>query len=458
MYASQMRRHLLAVLAIAASAACTGSKDKSNESTQDPFVESVSPVSATAGEVVTISGESFGDLEPGTSAVRVGGIDATVDTWTDESIAAVVPAGAFPGSREITVVTEAGTSNAIDFTVVLPKALYVNDDLNNDNRVEAFSLSSSGVATPIAGSPWLQNVAGPGAGGYAQSLALHAGTRRMVTSSAERLYSFDIDPTTGGLSTSGTLVLTGSPYLYGVTVAAGGTRVYAADFGSGEIHGAAIAPDGSLSNLPGTPFAAGAVGGSSGIAMSLDETYLYVNNESTGDIFGFLVGANGSLAELAGSPYTQPASSFAFARAPDANRYYVSIPAYITALEPDASGNLVENVSLRETMTAAAWLGFSGDGSRLFAVTSADELYVFDVATSGELVAVAGSPFTISGLIQARVVCANQDGSRLLVKGSSAEAGIHIYTVSAAGVPTEVPGSPFDIQTGTNASGAAFSF
>jgi len=72
-----------------------------------PTAAHFSPAAAARGDTIVISGGDFGD-EAG--AVTIGGFDAEIGTWTDESVEAVVPSGASNGWQAVTVTTEGGTS------------------------------------------------------------------------------------------------------------------------------------------------------------------------------------------------------------------------------------------------------------------------------------------------------------------------------------------------------------
>lgn len=444
-------------------AACSG--EKGEDSTAAPVIDSVSPAIATAGTDVTIAGENFGS----DGIVSFGSVSATTQSWTATSIVATVPSGAFPGARDVEVTTPlGGGSNAFAFTVVLPRAIYVNDDIppaTGPNSIEALAVSATGVVTDIAGSPRVQGVDGPGYGGLdGGTLALAESTRRVITTGFGTLTSWDIEPVTGALTSAGTIALGGN-YLFGVVASADGTRAYAADFDNSRVFGVAIAANGALSALPGSPYDAGALAGTARLALSMDGTRLYASNESAvGPLHGYDIAGDGSLTALAASPYTQPDRTYTFARAPDADRWYLGNDNYIAAYVPDAEGDLSENVALRELMPGNAYLAFDGAGDRLFALTDATpvpneaDLYVFDVAASGELVAVSGSPFTLLGFpTAATIVHASADGAFVLLKDTD-QAAIHVYSVDGGGLPTEVAGSPFAIETASEASGLALTF
>lgn len=73
-----------------------------------PKVTNVQPPSVSVGSQVTIAGSDFGWTQ-GTSAVHVNGITASVQSWSDSAITAVVPAASGP-SASLTVVTPVGAS------------------------------------------------------------------------------------------------------------------------------------------------------------------------------------------------------------------------------------------------------------------------------------------------------------------------------------------------------------
>jgi YD repeat-containing protein len=76
-----------------------------------PAITGVSPASGAVGAVVTISGNNFGS--PG--SVTFNGTQASVNSWSATSIAAVVPSGATTGN--IVVFTSGVNSNGVSFTV-----------------------------------------------------------------------------------------------------------------------------------------------------------------------------------------------------------------------------------------------------------------------------------------------------------------------------------------------------
>lgn len=82
-----------------------------------PNITAISPSNAYVGDTITISGSSFGATQAG-STVTIGGVNASVASWSDTSIQAVVPGGASSGSASVTV--NGTASSTQPFTVNAP--------------------------------------------------------------------------------------------------------------------------------------------------------------------------------------------------------------------------------------------------------------------------------------------------------------------------------------------------
>ena len=88
-----------------------------------PQVSNLSPASGPAGTVITISGSSFGGAQ-GSGIVSIGGISATVGSWTDTVIRATVPAQVPVGNVNITVTAGSGSSSNTVAFAVTPGAIF----------------------------------------------------------------------------------------------------------------------------------------------------------------------------------------------------------------------------------------------------------------------------------------------------------------------------------------------
>ncbi|MBK7977514.1 MAG: S8 family serine peptidase [Deltaproteobacteria bacterium] len=83
-----------------------------------PHIYFLSPSGGAVGDTVTLNGASFGATQ-GTGTVRFNGVAAAVTSWNDTSIVATVPSGLPTGVNAVTVTNPSGTSNSVDFNVLV---------------------------------------------------------------------------------------------------------------------------------------------------------------------------------------------------------------------------------------------------------------------------------------------------------------------------------------------------
>ncbi|MGZ8476045.1 MAG: PKD domain-containing protein, partial [Candidatus Limnocylindria bacterium] len=113
---------------------------------------------------------------------------------------------------------------------------------------------------------------------------------------------------------------------FAVAVSPDGAHLYVANSSSDDVSAFAIAADGSLTPVAGSPFATGG-SGSFGLALAPDGRHLYATNASSDDISAFALAPGGGLEPVAGSPFSLPAgagSPMAGAVTPDSSRLYVA--------------------------------------------------------------------------------------------------------------------------------------
>ncbi len=79
-----------------------------------PHIASVLPPTGSAGSLVTISGSGFGSV---TGLVKIGGMQASVESWSPDAIVAQVPSLSNAGLAEVAVITSVETSNSGHFSV-----------------------------------------------------------------------------------------------------------------------------------------------------------------------------------------------------------------------------------------------------------------------------------------------------------------------------------------------------
>jgi hypothetical protein len=79
-----------------------------------PEIASLDPTSGAIGVPVTVTGKNLATAQ----SVSFGNISSPVATKTETSVVTVVPPGLTPGDLTVTVKTDGGTSNTLDFTVL----------------------------------------------------------------------------------------------------------------------------------------------------------------------------------------------------------------------------------------------------------------------------------------------------------------------------------------------------
>lgn len=156
----------------------------------------------------------------------------------------------------------AGAATGIDCNCASSR-LYVGADYATGGvptfAVDAFSIGSTGVLTPIAGSPFF------GAGG--PSVLLSPSNRKLFASGLSSGISvFDVGPD-GSLS-----VIPGSPFPAGlgtdsIAINKSGRFLYTADVTSHSIFALHIGANGALTPVPGSPFSSGALDGPLGVTV-----------------------------------------------------------------------------------------------------------------------------------------------------------------------------------------------
>jgi 6-phosphogluconolactonase (cycloisomerase 2 family) len=231
--------------------------------------------------------------------------------------------------------------------------LYVNNN-GSPNVISAFHFNSAGTLTPVPGSPFPTG----GTGGVC----------------------FDIGSTR--------------------TIHPSGGRLYATNFGSGNVSGFNIANDGSLTPVPGSPFPMSAGGNPIGVAASANGQFLFVGRDffppGTG-IDVFQINADGSLTLVPGSPFG------------------VGGGAGFDVLFDARRKNVISDVN-------------------------DNEVSVFTAANTGALVPISGSPFTTPTSNNYKMALGSQ-GSCLFVAGGNS-GSVSAMQVARDGSLSNAPGSP----------------
>src|SRR5262249_28709694 len=158
--------------------------------------------------------------------------------------------------------------------------------------------------------------------------------------------------------------------------------------------------------VPGSPFPAGGIGDLS-LAVSQDDKFLFCGTAS--GVSSFTIAADGSLSPVPGSPFALGITRGSLRVSPDGKFLFASIPS-----SPGSGFIAVASISSNGALTAITGSPFSGTGpgalagidincagTLLFATsvsTGPAIVNVFNVGANGALSGIPGSPFTFGGL------------------------------------------------------------
>jgi 6-phosphogluconolactonase (cycloisomerase 2 family) len=407
---------------------------------------------------VTVTGLSYGEsitLQDNGADDLVRSVNGTANFSTPLDYAATyaVTISAPPATQSnCTVASGGGTiTGPVNIAVNCPHFAYVSNEVDGslsiyqiDNATGALVASGSPFATiaspyfvttapnlPIA---YVTSIVGGGIGAYNLDVTTGALSANATFASGVESYGIAFDPagsfaflpnfSSGNVAVfavnSGTGALSeigGSPYAAGtnpdaIAVTPDGKFVYVPSGLGGNLFGFAIAVDGSLTGVPGSPVALGGAGGLAGLAIDPTGKYLYIGGNTTSNVYGYSInGVSGALSVIAGSPFAGGVNPSSISIHPNARFLYVAN--YGSA-----------NVS-----------GYTIDSS------------------SGTLSAMAGSPFAVG--INPESLTIGPTGQFAYVVNSrhgASPAGpgtVSVFGVDpTSGVLSEIAGSPF--PAGTN--------
>jgi sugar lactone lactonase YvrE len=219
-------------------------------------------------------------------------------------------------------------------------------------NITVYSIAANGALSPVPGSPF---PAGPG--GFPDGIKVTADGKFLAVArpNAPNVVSMFSISATGGLTP-----VPGSPFPAGGTGVATGVDcncnsnhlfVGEANPGSTIVSVQAIALNGALSPIPGSPFI-GPGSNSNVVLLSPDDSKLFVSNQNSNTVTAFSVAASGALTLVPGSPFPAPGS-----------------------LEPSG-------------------MATNQAGTFLYSAALNNEINGFSIAPSGALTSVPGSPFS----------------------------------------------------------------
>ena len=287
--------------------------------------------------------------------------------------------------------------------------VYTDNDPFGPNSVTAFSIAGNGALTNIG----TFATGGTGAGG-----GFFASNRARTCTVGNRLYvandgnssvtGFDINPFTGSLS-----LVPGSPFATGGAAGLGisldcipnGQFLIAANGGSNNITVFSVAGNGALTPVVGSPFAAGGFG-PDGIKVAPNGQFLSVALADSDQIGMFRIAANGALTPAPGSPFASPATgqvagvdvncASTFLYGAQANSGGTNVDVF--SIGPNGALTLVQT-SNNPGVGNNSNVGVLSPNDQFLFVSNQDtnSVTAFNVAANGTLSLVAGSPFFGTG-------------------------------------------------------------
>ncbi|MBL8941725.1 MAG: hypothetical protein JNK45_01205, partial [Myxococcales bacterium] len=211
-----------------------------------------------------------------------------------------------------------------------------------------------------------------------------------------------------------------------------------------------VADDGTLAEIPGSPFA---TGGDSSFnhhpnAVVNCGPYLYAANFNSGNIAGFSVAGDGSLSVLAGSPF--PSAGVVSVACTSSFLYASNFGTSVERFSIDGAGALA---SLGTTDAGPSTLGMTLNEAtgRLVVAGWSSSVNVFDIDGAGNLTAVPGSPFNTGGSNHSASI--SPDGALVATEGNNA---VNLFVVADDGSLSPAVGSPFVDPTGCETVGLAW--
>jgi 6-phosphogluconolactonase len=265
----------------------------------------------------------------------------------------------------------------------------------------------------LAGSPFSTQGSGGGGNGFdsARRIAISLDGKFLFPSNAgsSDISSFSVDSATGILT-----LIAGSPFSTGgsgadgisLAVSPDGRFLYASNASSGNISVMQV-NNGAL-QLSGSPVPVAAGTFPVDLQVTADGKYLAVTiaSLSGGFIAMYNIAAHGSLSQIPGSPFADGNPQGRFTDSLDincaANRLFVlnnsGLP-LIDVFSINSSGALspIPNSPFTTLGTGGGALYLSPDETRLFVGNQQNSISVFSVAMDGSLLLVPNSPFAASG-------------------------------------------------------------
>jgi len=309
----------------------------------------------------------------------------------------------------------------------------------SSGNVSAYSISSGGGLSPVAGSPFA---------------AEHGPIGVAVTPNGEHLYVTNVNSENVSAyliaANGGLTPILGSPFAtgaepWGVAASPDGKHLYVVNRGSSSVSAYSIESDGSLSPVTGSPFPTGTGDViSNGLAVTPNGEHLYVTNMN-GSITAFSIESDGGLSPVAGSPFDAGSTARPVSVSPDGKYLYVGTLEENIWVYSIGSDGALSPIADSPFFTEGQSLGLAvtPDGAHLYAahVGWGNNVWGYSIGLNGGLSPVPGSPFP-TGSWRGNSVAVTPDSKRVYTTNSGLS-NVTAYSIGPNGSLNTIAGSPF---------------
>jgi 6-phosphogluconolactonase len=346
--------------------------------------------------------------------------------------------------------------------------VYLNNNTAGSNTISGFSRSADGVLTALPGSPFAAGGAGLGAGIPSQGAIRTADHGR---------YLLAVDAGSNQISVlrighDGSLTpVPGSPFASGGvepdSIAVNHGLVYVSNTGAGGTNytGFTLSWGGHLHAIPGSTVTLPDASGPGDIVLNSNDTKLVGARVGTSLIDSFALDRSGRPHASPGSPYAAqglgPFGSQFRPTDPDqlfvANAHNGAALGTVSAYEDLRDGTLspIGDSPFADFQTAPCWLVVSPDGQYVYALdTGSGYISSYAIARDGLLTLLSNTPVSPTPGVTGTDITLSADGHTLYLNMSKLN-GVGEFAVHGGSV-TQLPGSPIPASgNGTTAGIAA---
>ena len=337
--------------------------------------------------------------------------------------------------------------------------VYLDNNTTGTNTISGFSRSANGALTALPGSPFAAGGAGLGAGIASQGA---------IRTADDGQYLLAVDAGSNQISVlrigaDGSLTpVPGSPFASGGvepdSIAVNNGLVYVSNTGAGGTNytGFTLSPDGQLHPIPGSTVTLPDGSGPGDVVLNGDNTKLVGTRVNTSLIDSFTVGRDGLLTAAPDSPLaaqgvgpfgsefrpTNPSQLFV-ANAHNDVAAGTTGHGTVSAYKASAIGTLtpLAGSPFADFQTAPCWLVVSPDGQYVYALdTGSAEISSYAIARDGTLTLLSNTPVSSTPGVTGTDIALSADGRTLYLNMAKVN-GVGEFAIHG-GTVRQLPGSP----------------